>query len=88
MVVKTGLVRANGRDLMHVFSTGCEYFEADRNYSKFAAYAEIAHSGNLHAAAAELRNLGYGKQGGNSTRASVDGLIVQSTPLSQIKSRP
>ncbi len=82
---KTGLTSANGRDLMHVFSTGCEHFEADRNYTKFTAYASIAHGGDLHAAAAELRNLGYGSQ---DDTADPSDLAITSTRLSQIDSAP
>ena len=82
---KTGLVSANGRDLMRVFSTGCEHFEADQSYSKFAAYAAVAHDGDQHAAAAELRELGYGNQDEINLH---DGLSVESTPLSMIRFRP
>ena len=77
----------NGRDLMRVFSTGCEHFEADQSYSKFAAYSAIAHDGDHRAAAAELRKLGYGAQSGDAQDSRNDGLIVEATPLSQIKFR-
>jgi putative DNA primase/helicase len=83
---KTGLISASGRDLMHVFSTGCQYFEPDQNYSKHAAYAAIAHDGDLKAAAAELRELGYGVQDGLVSQVESD-LVIESTPLSQIKFR-
>ena len=84
---KTGLISSNGRDLMHIFSTGCEHFDADKSYSKFTAYAAIAHDGDLHAAAAELRGLGYGSHDDTDSSDGGD-LIIEATPLSQIKFRP
>ena len=60
--VHSGLCSDAGRDLMHVFSTGCEFFQADETYSKFGAYAAIFHGGDCTAAAKDLREQGYGKQ--------------------------
>jgi hypothetical protein len=48
-------------DLLHVFSSNTEHFEADRWYSKFSAYAWINHQGNYQEAARDLREQGYGK---------------------------
>lgn len=50
---------SDGVDRLYVFSTSTE-FETERPYSKFAAYAQLEHGGDLSAAAADLRNRGYG----------------------------
>ena len=84
---KTGLISASGRDLMHVFSTGCQCFEPDQNYTKFAAYAAITHAGDLQATAAELRELGYGAQDGDKRGQDSGDLAIEATSLSQIKFR-
>ncbi len=47
-----------GSDLLYVFSTSTE-FEADRAYSKFAAYAILEHGGDFSAAAKTLVRQGY-----------------------------
>jgi hypothetical protein len=49
-----------GRDLLHVF-TSSTAFEADRSYSKYAAYAILYHGGDYSAASKELARLGYGR---------------------------
>jgi putative DNA primase/helicase len=51
-----------GCDLLHVFSCNADHFEADRSYTKFAAYALLNHDGNFEAAARDLRGRGYGKR--------------------------
>ena len=51
----------HGSDLLHVFSSNTEHFEADRWYSKFSAYAWMNHHGNYQEAARDLREQGYGK---------------------------
>jgi hypothetical protein len=51
---------ADGIDLLYVFSTNAEPFEADGAYSKFAAYAVLEHEGNYVATAQALRARGYG----------------------------
>jgi len=48
-----------GSGLLYVFSTSTA-FEADCAYSKFAAYAVLNHGGDFSAAAAELREQGFG----------------------------
>jgi hypothetical protein len=47
-------------DLLHVFSSSTD-FEADRSYSKYAAYAILNHGGDFSATAKELARLGYGR---------------------------
>src|SRR5205823_2198294 len=48
-----------GYDLLYVFSTST-VFDAERGYSKFAAYTILDHAGDFRAAAAELGRRGYG----------------------------
>lgn len=50
----------NGQGLLYVFSSNAAPFEAQRAYSKFAAYALLEHHGDYGAAARCLRDLGYG----------------------------
>ena len=47
-------------DLLYVFTTNGDPFEQFAAYSKFAAYALLAHSGDFFTAARELRARGYG----------------------------
>jgi P4 family phage/plasmid primase-like protien len=49
----------DGADRLYVFSTSTE-FDAERPYSKFAAYAHLNHGGDYRAAAKQLRRDGYG----------------------------
>ena len=49
-----------GRDLLFVFSSNGDPFEADTGYSKFAAYAFLSHAGDFNTAAADLAKSGYG----------------------------
>jgi putative DNA primase/helicase len=49
-----------GGDLLYVFSTSAAPFEAERSYSKFAAYALLSHHGDYAAAGRALRHAGYG----------------------------
>lgn len=49
----------NGNDKLYVFSTST-IFDAERSYSKFAAYAKIEHNDDFRAAASALRKMGYG----------------------------
>jgi hypothetical protein len=51
----------NDADNLYVFSTSTE-FEAERPYSKFAAYTLLEHGGDYSAAAKALRAAGYGDQ--------------------------
>jgi bifunctional DNA primase/polymerase-like protein len=49
----------NGSDLLWVFSTST-IFEAEKGYSKFAAFALLDHNGDFAAAAKALAQRGYG----------------------------
>jgi hypothetical protein len=49
-----------GRDLLHVFSSNAPPFEAEKSYSKFAAYACLEHDGDFQEAARDLGEQGYG----------------------------
>ena len=51
-----------GSDLLYVFSTSTP-FEAERAYSKFAAYAVLEHGGDFSAAARALTVRGYAEDG-------------------------
>lgn len=50
----------NGSDVLYVFSTNAYPLEDSKPYTKFAAYAVLNHGGNFSAAAAELKQKGYG----------------------------
>jgi hypothetical protein len=50
-----------GSDLLYVFSTSTE-FVAEKSYSRFGAYAELEHGGDLMAAARALGEQGYGDE--------------------------
>lgn len=59
----TGISATTGRndgDNLFVFTTSTA-FEAEKPYSKFAAYAVLEHNGDFSRAASALRALGYGK---------------------------
>jgi len=51
----------NESDNLYVFTTST-VFDAERPYSKFAAYALLEHGGDYSAAAKALAGLGYGDQ--------------------------
>ena len=51
----------DGMDVLYVFSTNAQPFEAGRGYTKFSAYALLNHHGDFRAAAAALAAEGYGK---------------------------
>ena len=55
----------NDGDNLFVFTTSTT-FEAERPYSKFAAFAHLKHQGDFSAAAKDLRALGYGSKPTNS----------------------
>ena len=58
----TGISATTGRndgDNLFVFTTSTT-FEAERPYSKFAAYAHLNHGGDFSGAAKALRSLGFG----------------------------
>jgi hypothetical protein len=50
----------DGSDHLYVFSENAYPFDGQRSYSKFAAFALLAHGGDFHAAARELRDQGFG----------------------------
>jgi putative DNA primase/helicase len=84
--VRTGLQSQNGRDLMRVFSTDTEYFEADRSYDKFAAHAAIHHDDDLSVAAADLSRQGYGVDDEDERDdGDADRIIIR--PFSKIRTR-
>ncbi|CAB4177897.1 Prim_Pol domain containing protein [uncultured Caudovirales phage] len=66
---KTGGISATtnyeGSGLLFVFSTST-IFEAERGYSKFAAYTLIEHAGDFHKAASALAAKGFGTNTHNS----------------------
>ncbi|HUV14376.1 MAG TPA: DUF927 domain-containing protein, partial [Acidobacteriota bacterium] len=64
-------------DLLYVFSTNAEPFEAECAYSKFSAYAYLNHKGNYKAAAAQLFEEGYGELSSrmDSYQANENGLV-------------
>lgn len=51
-------------DLFYVFSTSAPPFEADRGYSKFAAFSMLNHGGDYARAARALADVGYGSKAG------------------------
>ena len=48
-----------GSDLLYVFSTSGAPFDPERGYSRFGAYALLAHNGDYRAAAIDLAAQGY-----------------------------
>ena len=56
-------------DLLHVFSSNADPFEAEKSYSKFYAYTLLNHGGDFKSAASELRKQGYGAQPRRSRRS-------------------
>ena len=61
----------DGRDYLYVFSTNASPFEANRAYSKFAAYTMLHHQGDFRAAASYLASSGYGAKGLHASNAFV-----------------
>jgi hypothetical protein len=68
-----------GGDLLYVFSSNAHPFEMNRAYSKFSAYAILAHQGNWQAASRDLQEKGFGPppvqrintyRSGNTSRAN------------------
>ncbi len=51
----------SGNDLLYVFSSNWPPFEAERTYSKFAAFAWLHHGGDFSEAARDLGRQGYGE---------------------------
>ena len=56
----SGLIGADGTELFHVFSSNAGI--PPGTYSKFRLYGYLKHNGDLSAAAAHLRSLGYGAE--------------------------
>ena len=88
----------NDGDNLYVFTTSTT-FEAERPYSKFAAFAHLHHNGDFSAAARDLRMQGYGAIPTASNLSSLPSLtqshpmeallsIVPSTPTDQSSWKP
>ena len=52
-----------GSDLLYVFSSNADPFEAEAAYDKFAALAWLEFNGNFNLTSRYLRDLGYGSRG-------------------------
>lgn len=65
-----------GSGLLYVFSTNAAPFEAERAYSKFAAYTLLNHGGEFVAAARALAAQGYGVSERRSPYGSSPGLAA------------
>lgn len=77
--LRDGISATTGRndaDNLYVFTTSTE-FEAERPYSKFAAYALLEHAGDYTAAAKALRANGYGRTPEQPRVADVVDLIPE-----------
>ena len=66
-----------GSDLLYVFSSNADPFEAERAYGKFSVYTYLNHGGNFGAAAADLAKQGYGSE---PDLFSLTSLISQPNP--------
>jgi AAA domain-containing protein/bifunctional DNA primase/polymerase-like protein len=76
---------ADDRDRLYVFSTST-VFEAEKPYTKFAAYTMLNHCGDYSAAARELASEGYGeKREKPTTPKALNGEAVSSSELRTIK---
>ena len=65
----TNYARSN---LLYVFSTNANPFEARRAYNKFAAYTLLNHEGDFSAAARELFKLGFGNDKSQAAGGSIN----------------
>jgi putative DNA primase/helicase len=63
-------------DLLYVFSSNADPFEADTAYGKFHAYALLYHDGDFSKAAAALRRLGFGAPGNITFPIRTDGPLT------------
>lgn len=61
-------VRANGEDMLYVFTSSAPPFEPDHGYSKFSAYTLLHHGGDSSAAAKALAKEGYGQPAARNVR--------------------
>lgn len=70
----------------YVFSSSVPEFEAEKGHSRFEAYARLEHGGDRSAAAAALRQQGFG---GNGQLDQVDlSGLTGSTPASVVSGQP
>lgn len=71
----------NDGDNLYVFTTSSS-FEAEKPYSKFAAFAHLNHGDDFSAAARDLRSQGYGSQTpSSSSLPSLSELMVPPSPI-------
>ena len=69
----------NDGDNLYVFTTSSS-FEAEKPYSKFAAFAHLNHGDDFSAAARDLRAKGYGSQTPSSSSLPSLGELMAPTP--------
>ena len=69
----------NDGDNLFVFTTSSS-FEAEKPYSKFAAFAHLHHGDDFSAAARDLRSKGYGSQTPSSSSLPSLGELMAPTP--------
>ena len=69
----------NDGDNLYVFTTSSS-FEAEKPYSKFAAFAHLHHGDDFSAAARDLRAKGYGSQTPSSSSLPSLGELMTPTP--------
>ena len=69
----------NDGDNLYVFTTSSS-FEAEKPYSKFAAFAHLNHGDDFSAAARDLRSKGYGSQTPSSSSLPSLGELMAPTP--------
>ena len=69
----------NDGDNLYVFTTSSS-FEAEKPYSKFAAFAHLHHGDDFSAAARDLRSQGYGSQTPSSSSLPSLGELMAPTP--------
>ena len=70
----------NDGDNLYVFTTSST-FEAEKPYSKFAAFAHIHHGDDFSAAARDLRAKGYGSQTSSSSSLPSLGELMAPSPI-------
>jgi ABC-type dipeptide/oligopeptide/nickel transport system ATPase component len=70
----------NDGDNLYVFTTSSS-FEAEKPYSKFAAFAHLHHGDDFSAAARDLRSKGYGSQKPSSSSLPSLGELMAPTPI-------
>lgn len=66
---KSATTDFEGNGLLHVFSANADPFEADRSYTKFAAFALLKFGGDYGQAAHALYEMGYGRWGASRAPA-------------------